>query len=217
MIPYGKRLCAPASADGRMAPRAKGRGRTQADLTLKITLAGNPGVGKTSLTRRFVTDTFEERYISTLGTKISSKEFAVDDPSRPGSSVTVSAAIWDIMGNHQFRELLKDAFFMNAGGVLLVCDVNRAETLYDLPQWYEAVASVAGPQVPVAVLANKSDQRGPKTVPRNEIEVVCQELHWPWFETSAKTGANVEAAFRRVATDHLRTLNRPADAAPPEA
>src|SRR5437016_10287334 len=101
-----------------MAPRSKGRGRTQADLTLKITLAGNPGVGKTSLTRRFVTDTFEERYISTLGTKISSKEFAVDDPSRPGSSVTVSAAIWDIMGNHQFRELLKDAFFMNAGGVL---------------------------------------------------------------------------------------------------
>src|SRR5207249_732519 len=146
VIPYGKRLCAPASADGRMAPRSKGRGRTQADLTLKITLAGNPGVGKTSLTRRFVTDTFEERYISTLGTKISSKEFAVDDPSRPGSSVTVSAAIWDIMGNHQFRE-----------------------------------------------------------------------LHRPWFETSAKTGANVEAAFRRVATDHLRTLNRPADAAPPEA
>src|SRR5439155_892962 len=84
-------------ADDRMAPRSKGRGRTQADLTLKITLAGNPGVGKTSLTRRFVTDTFEERYISTLGTKISSKEFAVDDPSRPGSSVTVSAAIWDIM------------------------------------------------------------------------------------------------------------------------
>ncbi|TLZ68691.1 MAG: GTP-binding protein, partial [Methanobacteriota archaeon] len=142
-----------------MARRSKGGGRPQADLTIKITLAGNPGVGKTSLTRRFVTDTFEERYISTLGTKISSKEFAVDDPARPGSSVTVGAAIWDIMGNHQFRELLKDAFFMNAAGVLLVCDVNQPETLYDLPQWYEAVASVAGPNVTVVVLANKSDQR----------------------------------------------------------
>src|SRR2546429_277582 len=97
-----------------MAPRSKGRGRTQADLTLKITLAGNPGVGKTSLTRRFATNKFEERYISTLGTKLSSKEFAADDPSRPRTSATGSAAIWDIMGNHQFRELLKDAFFMNA-------------------------------------------------------------------------------------------------------
>src|SRR5205807_9780487 len=68
------------------------------------TLFRSPGVGKTSLTRRFVSDTFEERYISTLGTKISSKEFAVDDPGRPGSSVTVGAAIWDIMGNHQDRK-----------------------------------------------------------------------------------------------------------------
>ncbi len=200
-----------------MAPRSKGGGRLQADLTIKITLAGSPGVGKTSLTRRFVTDTFDERYISTLGTKISSKEFTVDDPARPGSSVTVGAAIWDIMGNHQFRDLLKDAFFMNAGGVLLVCDVNRPETLYDLTQWYEAVASVAGPNVPVVVLANKSDQRGPKTIPASEIEVLCRELRWPWFETSAKTGANVEAAFRRVATDHLGTLSRPTDAATPAA
>src|SRR5437870_13886609 len=99
------------------------------------------------------------------------------------------------MGNHQFRELLKDAFFMNAGGVLLVCDVNRAETLYDLPQWYEAVASVAGPQVPVVVLANKSDQRGPKTIPPNEIELPSNELRCPWFEPRAKTGAHVRADF----------------------
>jgi small GTP-binding protein len=198
-----------------MARRPKSGGKTPADLTLKITLAGNPSVGKTSLTRRFVTNTFEERYISTLGTKISSKEFTVEDPTKPGSTVTVGAAIWDIMGNHQFRELLKDAFFMNASGVLLVCDVNRAETLYDLPQWYEAVASVAGPNVPVVVLANKSDQRGPKTIPPREIEVLCNELHWPWFETSAKTGANVEAAFHRVAAEHLRTLSRAADATAP--
>src|SRR5205823_15072615 len=97
------------------------------------------------------------------------------------------------------------------------CDENRAGTLYGTAQRYEAVAAGPRPLAPVAVPANKSEQRGPKTVPRNEIEVVCQELHWPWFETSAKTGANVEAAFRRVATGHLRTLNRPADAAPPEA
>jgi small GTP-binding protein len=200
-----------------MAPRSKGGGRPRADLTIKITLAGSPGVGKTSLTRRFVTNTFEERYLSTLGTKISSKEFAMDDPVRPGSSLTVSATIWDIMGNHQFRELLKDAFFMNAGGVLLVCDVNRPETLYDLSQWYEAVASVAGPNVPVVVLVNKSDQRGPKSIPSSEIELLCQGLRWPWFETSAKTGANVEAAFRRVAADHLRTLSPPKDVATPAA
>src|SRR5256884_8372464 len=97
-----------------MAPRSKGRGRTQADLTLKITLAGNPGVGKTSLTRRSVTNTIEERNISTLVTKLSSKEIAVDAPSRPRASGTVSAAIWDIMGKHPFPGLLTDPFFTNA-------------------------------------------------------------------------------------------------------
>lgn len=175
------------------------------DVTLKIGLAGNSAVGKTSLTRRFVTDTFDETYVVTLGTRVSSRQFTMDDPRTPGKRVTVGASVWDIMGSHQFRDLLKDAFYVNASAVLLVFDVNRPETLYDLPQWYEIVASVAG-TVPTVVLANKSDVRGPKSLSVDAIDALCKQFGWPWFETSAKTGANVEAAFRTVAAEYLLAL-----------
>ena len=81
-------------------------------------------------------------------------------------------------------------------------DVTRPESLQSLPQWYEIVASVAGP-VPAVVLANKSDREGTDSVPRPAIEEVCSKLQAPWFETSAKTGANVDAAFRRAAVECL--------------
>ncbi len=172
------------------------------DVTLKISLAGESGVGKSSLTRRFVTNTFSETYVPTLGTRVSSRQFLVDDPLWPGSERLVGASVWDIMGSHKFRDLLKDAFFVNASAVLLVCDITRPQTLYDLPQWYEIITSVAGP-IPTVVLANKSDQRGADSLPPEAIKALCKKLEWPWFETSAKTGANVEAAFRHVAREYL--------------
>lgn len=195
-----------------MAKDPASRARSPADLTLKISLAGDSGVGKTSLVRRFVSNTFDESYLATLGTKVSSRVFDVEDPQAPWKKVHVGAAVWDIMGNHEFRGLLKEAFFNNANGVLLVCDVSAPESFYNLPQWYEIVASVAG-SVPLVVLANKSDVRGAHNLPNEEIDRLCRELRWPWMSTSAKTGENVEAAFRRVATEHLTMARKPAGAA----
>ena len=172
------------------------------DVTLKISIAGESGVGKSSLTRRFVTNTFSEAYVPTLGTRVSSRQFLLDDPLSPGSARLIGASVWDIMGSHKFRDLLKDAFFVGAGGVLLVCDVTRPQTLYDLPQWYEIVSSVAGP-IPTVVLANKTDARGPDSLPVDALAALCKDLEWPWYETSAKTGANVDAAFRHIAREHL--------------
>ncbi len=184
------------------------------DLTLKISLAGNPGVGKSSVARRFVSNTFDAAYVPTLGTRVSSRRFSVPDAARPGATLSVGASVWDIMGSHQFQDLLKEAFFLNAGGVLLVFDVSRPETFHDLPQWYEIVASVAGP-VPAAILANKCDLTAERAVSAAEVDGMAREFRWPWFETSAKTGTNVEAAFESVAVERLRTLRAREAAANP--
>ncbi len=196
-----------------MAEASLSAAASRPDLTLKISLAGDPGVGKTCLVRRFVSDTFDEKYVSTLGTKVSSRRFTVSDSSPSGAPRVVGAAIWDIMGSHEFRNLLKEAFFSNAGGVLLVCDVTRPESFYNLPQWYEIVASVAGP-IPAVILANKSDLAESNRISPGEIEGMSREFRWPWFGTSAKSGANVEAAFQRLAEEHLQFL-KPGGGPPP--
>ncbi len=190
-------------AVGKRAPPV----RSDVGLTMKIALAGDPAVGKTSLIRRFVSNTFDDRYVSTLGTKISSRRFAVEDPRRPGASIDVGASVWDVMGSLGYRDLLKDAFFSNTQAVLYVCDRTRPESLWSLMDWASAVESVAGP-TPAVLLVNKSDLDGPELVGLADVERLSAARDWRWLATSAKTGANVDAAFRLVAQGHLLRIPR---------
>jgi len=178
-----------------------------ASLALKISLAGDSGVGKTALVKRFVSDTFDDSYTSTLGAKVSSRRFSVPDPLHKGQRLEVAAAIWDIMGNIGLREVLRDAYFYGAKGVLLVADATRPDTIKDLPAWAQAVTSVAG-QVSTVVLLNKSDLGKPARVASDRIEALCSSKGWTWMMTSAKTGENVPEAFDLLARLYLKTLQR---------
>jgi GTPase SAR1 family protein len=176
-----------------------------ATLSIKISLAGDSGVGKTSLVRRFVSGTFDDGYISTLGAKVSSIRFSIPDPRRQGESLEVSAAIWDIMGSGRLREVLRDAYFHGAQGLLLVADATRPETIMGLPKWAEAVTSIAG-RVPTVVLLNKSDVAEEIPVSSNRLEALGTPYGWKSMTASAKTGENVPAAFELVTRLYVDTL-----------
>src|SRR5436853_6817880 len=96
-------------------------------IKTKVCLVGEAAVGKTSLIRRFVQDDFEDRYITTLGAKVSKREIVFDMPDR--KQIQMDITIWDIMGEKGFRDLLKEAFFHGAKGVLAVADLTRRRTL----------------------------------------------------------------------------------------
>jgi GTPase SAR1 family protein len=66
-------------------------------MKVKVCLVGESAVGKTSLVRRFVLDEFDDRYISTLGTKVSKKEIIVEGENGH-EPIMVDLTIWDIMG-----------------------------------------------------------------------------------------------------------------------
>jgi small GTP-binding protein len=164
-------------------------------MKVKICLVGEGAVGKTCLIRRFIQDQFDDRYISTLGAKVSKKEVKV---SRPNGEADIDMTIWDIMGEKGFRELLKEAYFHGAQGVLAVCDVTRKETLKDLDEWVAAVVKVTG-EVPIEYLANKSDLKDQIEVTEVDVRRAAESHKAPYLFTSAKTGANVEQAFTKLA------------------
>jgi len=166
-------------------------------MKVKVCLVGEGAVGKTCLIRRFIHDQFDDRYISTLGAKVSKKEVVVMNPRADGE-ISLDMTIWDIMGEKGFRELLKEAYFHGAQGILAVCDVTRKETLMELNDWIAAVDRVTG-NIPVQFLANKADLRDQAKITPGDVKQLADTHKSPFLFTSAKTGDNVEAGFLRLA------------------
>ncbi len=163
-------------------------------LKAKVCLVGESAVGKTSLVRRFVLDQFQGGYVMTLGVKVSLKRVSVASPERVDADLT----IWDIMGSRGFRELLQDAYFNGAHGILAVCDSTRPETLKDLDSWLASVFQRTGP-LPVRILANKADLADQRAVTEEDLRALSGRYDAPYLFTSAKTGENVETGFRGLA------------------
>jgi len=162
----------------------------------KICLFGEPAVGKTSLIRRFVYDTFDERYLSTIGTKISKKSVTLNVS---GEDVRVDMMIWDIMGQESFRQLLKDAYFYGAEGLIGVADITRKNTLLALDEWLKEILKITG-EKPIIFVGNKYDLKDNAEWGEDDLRTMAEKYNAvKYFFTSAKTGEGVEEAFITLA------------------
>jgi small GTP-binding protein len=162
----------------------------------KICLVGEGAVGKTSLIRRFVLDQFKDDYIMTLGAKVMKK--VVEVPlSTEGRGARVELLIWDVMGQPKFRELLEDVYFQGTLGILAVADLTRRETLDALFEWIDRVDRVTN-HAPVLLVVNKADLARDARIGEIDIARFARAFRAEFLMTSAKTGANVEEAFRRL-------------------
>ncbi len=170
----------------------------------KVCLVGEAAVGKTSLISRFVKDEFDDRYVTTLGAKVSKKEIQVEVPEND-LIIQMDMVIWDIMGEKGIRDLLKEAFFHGAQGILAVCDLTRYSTLRELDDWVQSVYNVVG-NISVVYAINKVDLKDEVMVlfDEREVAMATQAFDAPHFYTSAKTGANVQIAFQSLADDIVR-------------
>jgi len=134
--------------------------------------------------------------VVTVGTKITKKEVKVFKPELEGE-VRVDMTIWDIMGEKGFRELLKDAYFYGANGVLAVADLTRKKSLDDLDEWIDGVEKIAG-KVPIFLAVNKSDLIDQAQYSLKEVSQLAKAFDSDFLHTSAKTGEGVEQCFKKL-------------------
>lgn len=156
----------------------------------KVCMAGEGGVGKTSLIIRFCQNRFTEEYKPTLGADFAVKKVEVGD-----SEVTLQ--IWDLSGQERF-EIMRKYYFKGASAGVLVFDVTRPETFLLINRWIEAFYKHSGGGFLVLV-GNKMDLEDKRLVPPQAGEMITKWLNIPYFETSAKTGENVFDVFTFVA------------------
>lgn len=161
----------------------------------KVILIGDGTVGKTSLIRRFVDDSFGETYKQTVGVDFFSKRLEL-----PGD-VKVTLQIWDIGGQSIGGKMIHN-YVAGSHAVLLCYDVTNHESFADLEDWYRVVRQSYKKQpMPLCVLvANKCDLGMHLcAVSAERHNQFADEAGLVSYRLSAKSGDQVHATFFRVA------------------
>lgn len=162
-------------------------------LSKKVCLLGEFAVGKTSLVRRFVYSLYDDRYLSTLGVKVSRKTVSL---ARADDVVELNMVLWDLAGTEEFGQV-RNSYLRGAAGAILVCDLTRPETVSRLTAYVAALRALS-PQAALVLAGNKRDLTEQVRVSQAEIEESGRALGAPCYLTSAKTGDGVEELFRHL-------------------
>jgi small GTP-binding protein len=171
---------------------------TVRQMKTKLVLLGEGGVGKTSLIRRFVLDEYQDTYLHTIGTKVSKIELTV--PYGPDLEVQMDMSLFDIMGQHGFRDLVRETFFHGAQAIMAVCDITRLDSLTALNAWIPSGLEISG-DVPVYIIVNKKDLIDRRAFADGQVQKIAESFSAPWVMTSAKTGEFVDEAFNALAVE----------------
>lgn len=167
------------------------------EIKRKVLLLGDGAVGKTSLIRKFVMDQFDDKYIASIGTKVTKKviNFRLKD-----DELNLVLLIWDILGQSEFKGVIGASFY-GASGAFLVADMTRRPTLENLKKvWLPRVEEVAK-ELPIVFLGNKADLTNEYAFREKDLAELADTYDAPHFLTSARTGLNVNMAFYRIAYD----------------
>lgn len=155
----------------------------------KVVMLGAPGIGKTSLVRRFVHSVFSEEHHSTLGVKVDRKTVSV-----PGGVVTM--LLWDIHGETDGLSV-PDSYLRGTTAAIIAFDASRPETVETAASLSARIAEGSPNAIRIGV-ANKADL---------EIDWAAVDAAVPTLgvanvvRTSAKSGAGVESLFGQIATE----------------
>ncbi len=165
-------------------------------IKAKICLVGDRQVGKSSLIYKYVLDQFSDKYLATLGMKVYKKIIYVVPPSL-NKAIPVTMTIWDIMGDGEYGESMRDIYMHGAAGIMAVADVNSPQSVSSLNRWLGLTAGFLG-DVPMQIMLNKWD-KGENDNARNFGLKISKNHLAPCYMTSASRGDNVERAFSELA------------------
>ncbi|XP_036078311.1 ras-related protein Rab-37 isoform X7 [Rousettus aegyptiacus] len=152
------------------------------DLTGKVMLLGDSGVGKTCFLIQFKDGAFlSGTFIATVGIDFRNKVVTVD-------GVRVKLQIWDTAGQERFRSVTH-AYYRDAQALLLLYDITNKSSFDNI----------------------RADVSSGRVIRSEDGETLAREYGVPFMETSAKTGMNVELAFLAIAKELKHRAGQRAD------
>ena len=178
---------------------------TQHDLSFKIIIIGDPGVGKSCLTNQALKNVFDDSYSATVGFEFLTLNIKLDEKR-------IKLQIWDTCGQEVYRALIS-SFYRNASLAMIVYSIDSKESFRHLDLWLKDIQLLSNPDIKIFLVGNKLDLENIREVSFDEGKTYANEHNACYFnETSAKIGLNTKEVFIHAAKvlyiDYLKYKNK---------
>ena len=175
----------------------------QYDLSFKLIVIGDSGVGKSCLTTKAVKNNFEDYYQATVGFEFLTFNMKIND-------MVVKMQIWDTCGQEIYRSLISN-FYRNSSLAVILYSIDNRESFEHAENWLSDLKSQANPEVRIFLVGNKADLEDSRQVSKEEGEKYKEDQNLDLFmETSAKTGYNAKNVLIEAAkilyADYLKYI-----------
>ena len=164
--------------------------------SVKITLLGSSGVGKTCIIKRYTEGNFEENCQSTSGASYSQKPLVIENKH-------IQLDLWDTAGQEKYRSLGR-YFYKDAYIVCLVYDITNSQSFEELKsKWYNDLKTFGEKNNILAVVGSKSDCYENEEVKEEEAREYANSIGAIFMLTSAKNGDNIDLLFDTLVRQYL--------------
>ena len=179
--------------------------KTKFDLSFKMIVLGDPGVGKSCLTTQAIKNIFNEAYNSTVGFEYINFNVKLNDK-------IIKLQIWDTCGQEIYRSLIS-SFYRNATLAVLVYAIDSKASFLNIDTWLKDIKLQSNPDIKIFLVGNKTDLEEQRVVDFEEAKKYANENNFDYVkETSAKTGFNAKEVFIQAAKvlylEHLKYKNK---------
>ena len=166
---------------------------TNFDLSFKLIVIGDSGVGKSCLTNNAVKNIFDDSYNATVGFEFFTFNVKINDK-------IVKLQIWDTCGQELYRSLITN-FYRNSSLAVMVYAINNKDSFENIDMWLRELRTHSNPDAKVFLIGNKIDLENERQITKEQGEQFTKDNKINGFmEASAKTGVNAQKIFIQAAT-----------------
>ena len=180
------------------------KGMTEQEYKFKITVIGDPAVGKTTLIKKYTTGAFQKEYIATLGAQFSKYEEEID-------GTRVHLIIWDIAGQETYQTMRRKFYNGTSGAIIVFSQTpEEAKSFQHVENWLRELTHFCE-DIPIALFGNKIDLVNESIIAQKQDkikELLAKHGFLGYYETSAKEGMNLDDVFTNTVIKILKASNK---------
>jgi small GTP-binding protein len=161
---------------------------TKIDISFKVIIIGDCGVGRSSLSLKATKNIFTETYKTTIGFEFYTFNIKINN-------LNINLQIWDTCGQETFKSLISN-FYKNSSLAIIVYAIDNINSFNNINMWIKDLKQFSNPNIKIILIGNKNDLNDKRVIQFEKGKEFSKDYNFDlFFETSAKNGFNVKNVF----------------------